>query len=267
MSWATVVQGRKCPFVDRPCIKTRKSDPGVAIGTCSVLHGKDDHLIVICPLRFLQKDRVFVDCLHLLSRHEPGNELHAVSEMTVPGGNIDYILVSARNGQVADFVGIELQALDTTGTVWPARQRFLSSVGVGQIREDDVPRRSYGMNWKMTAKTILMQLHHKIRTFEAIGKKLVLVVQDHLLRYLHREFNFSHIEEIHQNHSMYFHAYELKLGTDGDYDLQLRRRASTDAEGIAACLGLKAEPDMGLEKIIRQLEDRMSDRTRVRMIS
>ena len=82
------------------------------------------------------------------------------------------------------------------------------------------------MNWKMTAKTILMQLHHKIRTFEA-----------------------------------------MNLGADGDYDLQLRMRASTDSEGIAACLGLRAEPDVGLEKIIRQLEDRMSDRTLVRMDS
>lgn len=123
------------------------------------------------------------------------------------------------------------------------------------------------MNWKMTAKTILMQLHHKIRTFEAIEKKLVLVVQDHLLRYLRMEFNFSHIEEAHQNDSMHFHAYEMNLGADGDYDLQLRMRASTDSEGIAACLGLRAEPDVGLEKIIRQLEDRMSARTLVRMDS
>lgn len=42
------------------------------------------------------------------------------------------------------------------------------------------------MNWKMTAKTILVQLHHKIDTFESISKHLVLVVQDYLLDYMKR---------------------------------------------------------------------------------
>jgi hypothetical protein len=67
-------------------------------------------------------------------------------------------------------VGIELQTLDTTGTVWPTRQRFLASKGF-----DDIPRaelentKTYGMNWKMTAKTILVQLHHKIQTFDTVS--------------------------------------------------------------------------------------------------
>jgi hypothetical protein len=38
------------------------------------------------------------------------------------------------------------------------------------------------MNWKMTAKTILVQMHHKVETFEHINKKMVLVIQDVLLR-------------------------------------------------------------------------------------
>ena len=45
----------------------------------------------------------------------------------------------------------------------------------------------------MTAKTILMQLHHKIQTFEHVNRKLVLVVQDKLLEYMEREFDFTHL--------------------------------------------------------------------------
>ena len=41
--------------------------------------------------------------------------------------------------------------------------------------------RTYGMNWKHTAKTTLIQLHSD---FRAIGKHLVLVIQDRLLMYL-----------------------------------------------------------------------------------
>ena len=267
VQWAAVVRDRRCPFVDRTCIKTRKSDPSVSIGTCSVRHGKENRPVVICPLRLLQRGSVFVDCLHLLSRHEPGNEIHVVSEISVPGGSIDYVLVSARDGQVTDFVGIELQTLDTTGTVWPARQRFLGIVGVRAVREEGDRHRGYGMNWKMTAKTILMQLHHKIRTFEAIDKKLVLVVQDHLLHYFYREFSFSHIAEARRQDAMHFHAYKMKISPDGSHTLRLDLRRSTDSAGIAACLGLQAEPNVGLEKIRRQLEDKLSHRTLFRLDS
>ncbi len=77
--------------------------------------------VVICPFRLLQRRQIFVDSLHLLGMHEPGNELHIIPEVAVPGGSVDYFLVSARLRKVMDFVGIEVQALDTTGTVWPAR--------------------------------------------------------------------------------------------------------------------------------------------------
>ncbi len=117
------------------------------------------------------------------------------------------------------------------------------------------------MNWKMTAKTILMQLHHKIRTFEAIDKKLVLVVQDHLLSYFYREFSFAHISDAHQSDSMHFHAYKMKSEPDGTHMLQLELRRSTNSAGVAVCLGLKAEPDVGLKEIVGQLESKLSNRT------
>jgi len=63
-----------------------------------------------------------------IDTHEPGNELHIVSEVSIPGGSVDYFLVSAKDGKVKDFVGIELQTLDTTGTVWPERQRLLKKL-------------------------------------------------------------------------------------------------------------------------------------------
>ena len=181
--WDAVVDRQWCPFLDRRCIKVRKSQPEISIGTCSVFYGKAKRPLVICPFRLLERRQIFVDCLHLLTTHDPGNELHIVPEVWVPGGSVDYFLVSVLDGKVKDFVGMELQTLDTTGTVWPARQRFLRMVGVDGVGEDPPPYKTYGMNWKMTAKTILVQLHHKIQTFEALNKHLVLVIQDFLLEY------------------------------------------------------------------------------------
>jgi hypothetical protein len=127
-NWTQIVSEQRCPFVAKRCYKTRKSSPEIAIGTCTVSYGSSP--IIICPLRLLEHRQIFIDCLHLLTGHEPGNELHIVSEISVPGGSIDYILASVRSGKVRDFVAIELRALDTTGTVWPDRQRFVAGKGV-----------------------------------------------------------------------------------------------------------------------------------------
>ena len=206
---------------------------------------------------------MFTDCLHLLSRHEPGNELHVVPEISVPGGSVDYVLASTRDRKVRDFVGIELQAVDTTGTVWPARQRFLERFRASGARDRLADNRTYGMNWKHTAKTTLVQLHHKIQTFESVNRHLVLVMQDALLTYLRTNFDFAHVGNASLGEPMQFHAYEFRQDeeSDGEYVLRLATRLSTDAEGVGACLGLKAEPRVDLERILKQLEGKLSTDT------
>ena len=115
--WKRIVKQQWCPFTNTKCFKVRKSDPDVSIGTCSVRYGKNRQDIIICPNRLLERRQVFLDCMHLLTQHEPGNELHIVPEVSIPGGSVDYFLTSVKSGKVKDFVAIEFQTLDTTGTV------------------------------------------------------------------------------------------------------------------------------------------------------
>lgn len=201
-----------------------------------------------------------MDCIHLLTQHEPGNEIHAIPEITVPGGNVDFVLASVRRGKIQDFVGVELQAIDTTGTLWPQRQLFLRSIGFEVEDEDAQSPRPYGMNWKMTAKTTLMQLHHKIETFEILGKHLVLVLQDCLLDYMKREFSFSHVQDAKIGNSMHMHTYSL-LDFDNAMRLELTSRKSTNASGIATCLGLQSNTNVELETIMALLQSKISDKT------
>ena len=259
--WRDIVSEQRCPYIDGRCYKVRKSAPDVSIGTCAVNYGRRDDLLVICTARLLDRRQIFVDCLQLLTNHEPGNELHLVSEVPVPGGSVDYFLVSARDGKARDFVGIELQTLDTTGAVWPERQRTLRSLGVPRDDDEESNAKPFGINWKMTAKTILMQLHHKIQTFEHVNRKLVLVVQDKLLDYMEREFDFSHLTEpAVVGDSMHIHAYQANRIEPG-FRLNLSRRLSTDTDGIRACLGLQADANLELDDIMRTLEARMTDAT------
>ncbi len=259
--WAGIVSRQQCPFTRRRCYKARKSQPEIAIGTCTVEYGRAP--VMICPHRLLERRQIFIDCLHLLTGHEPGNELHIVSEISVPGGNIDYILASIRGGTVRDFVAMELQTLDTTGTVWPDRQRFLASKGIaGPTPQELTNSRSYGMNWKMTAKTILVQLHHKVQTLEALNKHLVLVVQDRLLDYMTRAFQFGHLVAARTSDPMHFHAYGMMPGIGGDHRLSLATRLSTDSAGVARALGLQDDARVELDIVHKAIEQRITDRTR-----
>jgi len=63
--------------------------------------------------------------------------------------------------------------LDSTGTVWPERQRFLKQHDLRVKKQDAESEKKFGMNWKMTAKTTLVQLHHKIQTFENRNRSAV----------------------------------------------------------------------------------------------
>lgn len=251
------IKDQRCPFTSAKCIKTRKSQPSVAIGTCTISYKDDD--VIICPFRLLDKNQIFIDCLHLLTAHEPGNHIHLIPEVKIPGGNVDYFLVSARDEKVMDFVGIELQTMDTTGTVWPERQRLLLECGIRVLQKDVRNARTFGLNWKMTAKTILVQMHHKAQTFEAINKHLVLIVQEPLMRYMEQEFDFNHVSQALIGNSVHFHSYSLnKVGKT--LKLALKSRKSTDAIGVGKCLGLRAEPTMALQELICILESRLSDR-------
>ena len=179
INWKEIIEQQQCPFTQKRCFKVRKSESDISIGTCTVKYGENLDNIIICPHRLLERKQIFTDCLHLLTRHIPGNELHLIPEITIPGGSVDYFIVSTDgNRKVKDFIGIELQTMDTTGTVWPERQKAIKELGLHS--EDVISNKTFGMNWKMTAKTILVQLHHKIKTFENLDRHLVLIVQEQL---------------------------------------------------------------------------------------
>jgi hypothetical protein len=258
--WPKIIADQQCPFLSRKCLKNRKSQPEVTIGSCTMTYRRSPQPVMICPFRLLERRQIFHDCTHLLKLHEPGHELRIVTELGVPGGSIDYCLASVRDGKAKDFVGIELQTLDTTGTVWPERQRFARSKGVKVKAQDARSGKPFGMNWKMTAKTILVQLHHKISTFDHLGKHLVLVLQDCLLAYMRRQFAFGHIQGVRDGDPMHFHAYELAKEPVA-YRLELKERLSTDANGIATCLGLQTSAKIELVAVLQQIEAKLPQST------
>ncbi len=260
INWSEIINSQQCRYSLKKCFKVRKSQADISIGTCTVQYGKEKRDVIICPYRLLERKQIFTDCLHLLTLHTPGNELHLVPEVSIPGGSVDYFLVSTdSNRKVKDFVGIELQTMDTTGSIWTERELTLKEMGLKDV--EIIDNKSYGMNWKMTAKTILIQLHHKISTFESLNKHLVLIVQDCLLDYIKKEFSFSHIStQALLGDSMHFHSYKLKK-EEQNYKLILESRYSTNSDGISKLLGLNANANLQFETIAKILEAKISDLT------
>ena len=53
--WSRVVQAQRCPFLGKKCYKVRKSDPDTSIGSCTVLYGRRQEPVIICPTRLTER--------------------------------------------------------------------------------------------------------------------------------------------------------------------------------------------------------------------
>ncbi len=112
----------------------------------------------------------------------------------------------------------------------------------------------------MTVKTILVQLNHKLATLDHLGKRLVLVLQDCLLEYMRKTFAFDHIRGVRDGDPMQFHSYDLHQQQQA-YRLELKERISTDAQGVAASLGLQVSPKVELKMILDQIQAKLPQST------
>lgn len=235
-------------------MKQRKSDSSQTIGACTV--GFQGNPLVICPHRFIARNQIFLDCFDLLAPGEADLEYFAVPEISMPGGTIDYFLVATNGFFTLDYVGIEIQSLDTTGSggIWTARE----DVRQGQLAASY----SYGINWRMSAKTILMQMLHKADSFQGLGKKLVLVAQTQFFNYLSREFKTGHLRSANSEDTVHFHIYDTVL-LNSELHLALRERKSTSVEGIATMLVLGREAEIAPQEVLDRISAKMASARRI----
>ncbi len=104
------------------------------------------------------------------------------------------------------------------------------------------------------------RFYHKVWTFEAQNKHLVLVLQDKFLDYMKREFRFGHLSVARDSDPMHLHAYSLSKNTSG-HSIALAERYSTDTEGVAICLSPQAETNVELSEIVAAIESKMTEST------
>lgn len=250
-----------CPWSKgKRCYKTRKSDPDTAIGTCSLCFDNIEQPILICPTRLLDGNKIFIDCLPFISSSITGSELYLVPEVKTSCGRIDFVLVAARNNVPIDFVPIELQTLDTTGSIWNDRQSML--IEHGYTDENGNARGGVSLNWRMTAKTILAQLVQKSQLFAGMGKNLVLVCQTPLYEYMEANFNFSNVRKnADLRDVLHFHMYDYKRNNDA-MQLSLAYERSADLNTVNGIMGLNTDSNQALHEITELLTNKLTPENR-----
>lgn len=173
-------QTKECPFIGETCVKVLKD--GVISGVCTVKPVTSGP-VICCPIRLYADDyrilrdvadKAFGSGLPLA----PGRQAVATArrtglstvavfgkkwggELRLPqkGGTgayfVDWVLALLDgNGEMVEFVAIEVQTIDTTGNYWASRDGLLAP---GR----EVVQSTVGLNYENVSKRILPQLIYK----------------------------------------------------------------------------------------------------------
>ena len=223
-------ENEHCPFIGDRCAKRRKSDNDVTIGTCSLGYkgrGVSEHKPhVICPKRFYT-DEVFEPVKSLFVDE---GEYFRVPEVALFGASIDFVAGKQdSSGEIIDFAGIEIQAIDTTGSVWEHKKAHENGEDMEEVDKN------YGMNWKMSLpKTMMQQAFQKGQAFDEWGENIIFLIQDVSLDYLHRTVNTSRLEEEKKENPVHFYTYSFDYNYKTEkYEWEIDQKLSADLEGVS----------------------------------
>jgi hypothetical protein len=177
----------ECPFLATRCPKLsqhRDYDPNIPFGACSVWHrGKGatkPYPYIICPVRFVQNQSIFLDASRLFSPRE-NSELLVIPELGLPIGRIDYIIAQCDSAtrRVKDFIVLEVMACSTTTTGDVLRS--LHDILRGRATKR---RLKYGINFRQVISRMMVQVLAKAYACEKWNKRMVWAIQDVLYRYM-----------------------------------------------------------------------------------
>ena len=189
-----VAHNYMCPFTSTVCSK-RSASLEVPYPLCSVRRNieHESKQICVCPKRFYSVD-FLNDVVSKCWPGEPPTRLQIASEVTMAGfGNVDFVIADvAQDGGISQFLSVELQAVDISGSVMPAYKALRAN--------QDLDRRpDYGMNFGNVYKRFITQLIRKGYFHHHWGTKVVAVVQDVFYDYIKNWADFLCSKNVKQS--------------------------------------------------------------------
>lgn len=231
-----------CPYLKRECTKTRKSEPSIKVGICSVgyniSYSGNKTIIpnIICPHRFLGEENLFYDIAKFFN--PSWENISVVSEASMAmGGNVDYVAYTNNSmNEVEDFLCIELQANGTTGSPYGYVKELL------EHQAYTGKKYTYGLNWANEfSKTMLQQAFKKGKIVTVWHKRIVFVIQDVAMQYLQQSMDTGALRKNMDDNIHFITTTMVWNGALNKYDLKLDEWYSTNVDGISKMIGGTAE--------------------------
>jgi len=231
-----------CPFINSQCTKRSQKISG-PYPICSVFHGRDNNkkLMCVCPKRFFQTDfkQKIIDICW--PGEHPQNPI-IVHEIKMENfGNVDFVIadVDISRKHVKQFISVELQAVDITGSVEPVYQAIINSErSINKIF-------SYGINWENVRKRYITQLINKGFFHHHWQSKIVAVIQQELYINLRGKIRFDELDPKSDTSNIVFMLYDFeKIECDGTYyyDISFKKAIGTSHSSLMNAALYKTPP-------------------------
>lgn len=231
-----------CPFRETVCTKRSQKMTG-PFPVCSVFrHRRTDSRptpIVVCPRRLYAAD-IYNDVIkHCWTDAHPTNPIivHEIKMGKV--GNVDMVIADLTEdcSSIKNFVSLELQAIDITGSYEPA----YTSIVLNKILDN---KPTYNFNYKNVQKRFITQMIDKGYFHYQWGTKIIAVIQDVMFDELKSRLSFATTDT--KQSDIVFMQYAMVLcGNTGEqrYELQLKDvSGTTHSELMMRALYQKAPP-------------------------
>jgi hypothetical protein len=234
-----------CPYIQKKCPK-RSTNLGIEpYPVCSLWKNSKEErdpirdLICVCPKRFYQIDwlRAVVD--NCWPFDPPRNPVVATEVKMKGFGNVDFVIADqADDGSIGNFLSVELQAIDITGSVFPAYAALRAG--------DQLPKRpTYGFNWDNVYKRYITQLIRKGYFHHHWGTKIVAVIQDQVYQTVIDKADFMRSTDITSptvNIIFMTYVFEDDPENPGQFRPKLCRVEGTSHANLQAAILYKEAP-------------------------
>lgn len=235
-----------CPYIGKRCPKRSTSVPKTdAYPVCSLWKNTKEErdptrdLICVCPKRFYQVDWLAAVVENCWPFDPPKNPVVATEVKMKGFGNVDFVIADqADDGSIGNFLSVELQAIDITGSAFPAYRALLDG--------EQLPKRpTYNFNWDNVYKRYITQLIRKGYFHHHWGTKIIAVIQDQVYDYVIEKAAFMRTENISDSTvNIVFMTYVFEDDPDrpGEFRPALRRIEGTSHSSLQQAILYKEAP-------------------------
>lgn len=211
-----------------------------------------EDLIFVCPKRFYAVDFIKEVIDHCWAGDKPSNP-RVAPEVKMKGlGNVDFVIADVNaDGSVDNFLSVELQAIDITGSAFKAYQALREGTLLAK-------RPPYGFNWDNVYKRYVTQLVRKGYFHHHWNSKIVAVIPEQVYKYIIAKADFMRSENVGDPQvNIIFMTYCLEHDPliAGEFRPRLVRVEGTSHSSLQSAIMYKQAPARA--EFINQIEKSM----------